>query len=900
MKINMKKIISLLLILCMMVPFNLSYAADSTSEADYKGILDYLGITTNIKGEHVTRGELMVMACDMLGLKNIPSEEVSYYVDVPYDSPQLKYINQMTALGYARGIDGSFFPDRACTVTEFVTMMVRVTGYDVPAEIKGGYPAGYLMYASSNRILRGGYSTEQLVDAQTAIKILYNTLNAPFLKMVSYSQNPEYESSTTILYEIFKCEKLSGIVVANDKTELYGSTKASIKTVDIKSGNNRKNYRDRFYAASDYIGYNIEFLLDVSVENEETIVYATPTKNQTHEIDKKDITSIDSLITNIKYYLENADREYQVRVSQNAAFIYNGEGTFGIVPDDLTSKTGHLKLISNDGDTTYDVIIIEAYDNEIVENVNKLSETVSIKIFACDNVSDPTKPIKAKTLSLNTEKFEFVYIYKNGMKTEFSAIAADDIISYGISKSGQTAWAYVSSKGIKGKINEISDKGYVIDEVEYLFNDQFLLRYPDIKVGMSGRFGLDKYDNLVSFKADAGDGTVKYGYLMSAAKPKNMENTKFKILTADNKIEVFELADKTSVYIDNNEELGANASTTTTIFSPSGFIHQVIGYELNLDNEIRRVYVAKDVQDVEDKVQTGLELNGDYGASLPRYYASALDLLYYLDKSTTIFYITTEDDGKLVSEDYSYVSDNSRLADYETFNCRVYNVTYDRIAKIMTILTKLDSALEDPSEETVYMNHLLVIDKISTVVDSEGSPTYKLSGAFNGKISDFVVEKERPAYHTLKDAKPGQAWRIIPNKNGEIAGAKLIFDPQNGTRLNAGDPLYLNTPGIYNGKTTPLVPNYTFASRNTKPNYMVGSVYYKSGTPNALHIEFELGVKLPYFLDGSLKVCIFDMKTKKLTMGGVGDISVDSSANRIFSANRGGFPRTLVVYKNID
>ena len=902
----MKRIICLLLILCI-VPLNFSYADDSALEADYKGMLDYLGISTNISGEFVTRGELMMMACGLLGLKNLPNEEISYFTDVPYDSPQLKYINQMVNLGYARGSDGLFYPERPSTIAEFVTMMIRVTGYDVLAEIKGGYPTGYLVCATSNRILRSGMPVDQPVDIQTAIKLLYNTVNAPYLKMVSFSQNPEYESSTTILYEIFKCEKYSGVVTATDKTELYGSANTDLKTVDIVSGSVRTNYRDKFYTASEYLGYNIEFLLDVSEMNEENIVYATPVKNQTHEIDKRDIDSIDNLISSIKYSIDY--KEYQARLAQNVAFIYNGEGAFGITPADLMSRTGRLKLISNDGDNLYDVVIVEAYDNSVVETVNKSAESVSVKF-----------PINGeKIISLSDENFENIYIYKNGIRTEFASIATEDVISYGISKSGKTVWAYVSSKSVKGKITEITDEAYIIDDVEYLINDQFLLNYPDMKIGLSGRFGLDKYDNLVFFKADAGDGTTKYGYLLSAAKPKDMNNARYKVLKSDGDIEIFNIADKAKLYVDN-VATGENLNTTSKIFAVDTDAkpytnHQIISYELNSNNEIKDLYIAEAVQPIEDKVQTGLELNADNSGSSLRYYASALGLLYYLDKTTSMYYITTEKGGRVVADEYCYVSDNSRLSDYENVSCKLYNVSYDRIPKFVTIQTELDGAVSDPSEENTYMNHLLVIEKISTVIDKDGAQSYKVSGAFNGKITDYTVVRGGEVYEKLRNAQPGQAWRVIPNKNGEIAGATLIFNPVflGGLRKEAGDPLCLDTEGIYRGKTPPVLADFTFDSRNQKPNYMVGSVYYKSTIPNAIHIEYfdrrvnasdsnlidEETYKMPYFLDGSLKICVFDYKTKKLTMGGIADIGVDSSSNKIFSANRGGFPRTLIVFKNI-
>lgn len=152
----------------------------------------------------ITRAEATKLICSACGFDNDMSEtpvKEKMYSDVAASHWVYPYAVKATMYGITDGYDdGSFKPDNEVTVQEFVKMIVCAVGYGVYAENLGGYPNGYMAYASNISIIKDMVlKKDDVLTRRAAFNLLYNTLDVPLLVVDGYSVDgagvvmPEYK-----------------------------------------------------------------------------------------------------------------------------------------------------------------------------------------------------------------------------------------------------------------------------------------------------------------------------------------------------------------------------------------------------------------------------------------------------------------------------------------------------------------------------------------------------------------------------------------------------------------------------------------------------------------------------------------------------------------------------------
>ena len=141
----------------------------------------------------ITRAESAKMIC-VAG--NIQVEETygeeDAFPDVGKDFWGYKYICALKREGIVVGDEmGLFNPENEITNEEIIKMIVSLLGYDVGAEMRGGYPAGYTFYATQL-----GITKDLMLGVNTSATrndvgiMLCNALDIPLLLL-----NDEKETS---------------------------------------------------------------------------------------------------------------------------------------------------------------------------------------------------------------------------------------------------------------------------------------------------------------------------------------------------------------------------------------------------------------------------------------------------------------------------------------------------------------------------------------------------------------------------------------------------------------------------------------------------------------------------------------------------------------------------------
>lgn len=154
---------------------------------DYAAAIDYVSELGIMVGDDqgnfnpyktVTRAEMATIVCRMLDeTENLPSSTV--FTDVPVGHWANAYIGRAAELGIVSGYGGGKFgPSDLVTYEQATTMIVRAIGAEDDAQKAGGYPNGYLAYASEYGLLDDiqAKTGEALSRADIAI-IFYNYYN---------------------------------------------------------------------------------------------------------------------------------------------------------------------------------------------------------------------------------------------------------------------------------------------------------------------------------------------------------------------------------------------------------------------------------------------------------------------------------------------------------------------------------------------------------------------------------------------------------------------------------------------------------------------------------------------------------------------------------------------------
>ncbi len=143
----MKRILTLILALTMLLSCVSSVSADSIGL--FKGMDVLTEFTDRAEKDYVRRDEFAAVAATLMGV-NAQGVAATNFADVTADNAYGAAISAVSGSAIMNGVGGgSFAPQATITVRDAAVVVIRLLGYDVWAQAKGGYPTGYISAATS-------------------------------------------------------------------------------------------------------------------------------------------------------------------------------------------------------------------------------------------------------------------------------------------------------------------------------------------------------------------------------------------------------------------------------------------------------------------------------------------------------------------------------------------------------------------------------------------------------------------------------------------------------------------------------------------------------------------------------------------------------------------------------
>lgn len=801
-------------------------AGNEVLTGEYAGILKilrYLDILTEEDvgveaSKEVERGYVATILSRVINPLYKPTE-LSGFSDVSKNTKNADGIYSALEQGIISKTD-KFYPSRIATCDEAIKMAMNTLGYiDYPDKFKIAQKAKKL-----NLYRNVGNGSETLTMGQL-VYLIKNMLeaNASAVDMVKVDGEDiqiclSENSSSFIERKDIVLRK--GIVTAQKNASMFADSKLRKDEIEI----NRLKYQCESNISEDLFGKTVYAYIDITNGMNLLIsVWEVPGENHQIDILGEDIVS--AMTSQVSYINENGKTQ-DGEVSQGAVVIYNNQ-YYGSMKSAINAKifddASNITLISNDDDTSFDVIKVERFKYVVVNAVSTISEVISL-------MYDEGK------IDVGLNKDSFV-LYTDGVESDFSALAKWDVLSVLEAKrqDGKMNYTIYSSRKPISGIWEASEQ--FGDIFEYIINGKSYKLAPDYDkyvtsnaslqkpvIGAISEFLISHDDKIVSVKAE---NEYEYAYLMCAGVFGTLDKvTKIKVFTFDGKNEELTCASKTTLYSESypSGKKISSEEICTELYSGTTLVCEIVAYKTDEQGNISKLYLEMDTTSLQpastDYPITKNYLGGGEGmTSSARLYANVLAGRYQLTGQTRILIVPPEEKRE-DAEEYQKTTYNIYPSDhyFDKNSFALYNV--EKFYTVPLMVVKGAKVEDVDNYETTFM-----VSKVTKGIADSGEMVYNFyyySGINETYIPVYddakIVENtgDNLWYGTdeidLDDIQAGDIMQIATDSQGVGVLARILFK--------------INNRGVYNVRSK--AENGTISiGKNASASSPIGIVYGK-------------------------------------------------------------------------
>ena len=871
---NLKKVLALVVALTMVLG-TVSFAfTDVAEDSDVYTAVQTLSSLSILNGyedgtfgpeKDITRAEFATVVCRALGLGN-PAKGATQFADVPADHWAAGYINLVAGQGIVNGYgDGNFGPEDNVTYEQAVKMLVVALGYEPMAAQKGGYPTGYLVVANTYGLTEGVKAPADAAAANRGIvaQLTYNALDIPMMAQTGFGTNVEYkildgnnDTEYTTLLTGLDVAKLGGVVTA---TSIINS--ADIGTVGYRIDD---DFDSEDFSASivpvtfdvaegvnadEYFGMASEIYVREYKTNKWEIIAIMPgAESLVVELDRSALQSI-STSAGLKY-LETEDAKRETTLKLEIAVASDGADTPAIIINNVEGSVqdirdlgpdAEIKVIENNGNNSYDMIVVKDYDYAIIDSVE------------ADRDRFTTKSFTRFDFDFEDETVVNTLLNKDGEAITLADFAEGDIIAY-IQDGVADKWCEIINLGqnvVTGTVTELGSEGkFYIDSVEYELAAEGMEGTSPITVNISdeGSFFLTNTGKVFFVDADASVAS-NYAYILDMGVQTGgfSDSMQYKLLTKEGEIKIFDVKD--SYKVDTNsyakdvvpaEFTAINSAASSQFKDVATAESRLITYKLDGNGKIREIKtVATDTVGTIGVDSSAKEYKGDsmsidgksiaedaiifnlVGSELDDAFATTASTL--VDESTYVGFVAYNTDGEadifVITKGQGAIDLTQGFAVVESINEITLN---DETAYKVRYYTAADSTLKE----------LTIVDGDAEVVWGSDAADIKdnAKGALimfaedgNGVATSYgviaVAEESKVASDAAYWVNPAAKAAIDAEEDLELVAGYITADNDAIKATSKGVNIKTNA-GTFVIKSN--TNSYTYNNNFNKPSIDVG------------------------------------------------------------------------------
>ena len=723
------------------------------------------------KSAKLTRLQFVVGAAKLFHLSELSAGSV--YSDVKANSVNAGYVTAANAAGWIATAD-KFNPNDEITFAQAIKILLSAAEYQILADAKGGFPTGYLTVANEIDLLEGvSIGNDTSVTVAEATILAYNLMLAPVFEITSYGDKMDFKrGGKTYIEKLYEAYPVEGVVTATEHNSIV--LNAPFKKDNGKIAIDGVEYK---YPGSDIslLGKNVTAYCAKENTRVKKVYCVIPDENEEITITAKDYMGISG--TRLSYLDGNKERKLDLDSAYKV--IYNGRRVASLNAATMLRDNGAtIRLLSNNGDDTYEFIFIDAYKYGIVTNVDYVGGYIGFKT-------------PAELIDLSDDTEHVCYIRKaTGESVELYELTKDTALAVKASMDNRIFDITVLPNSVTGTITGMFLEEYEIDlgDVTYKITKDFKENYIDTNLvamgdtisAVIGMYGEIAY--LISNSAG-----TSYGHLHDIYKdPAGFKPSAYvKIYTVGAAFQAYELAEKVivdGVKKDRNEAYNdfiapafnaAQADPTAPVL--------VIKYSLDNENKVNMIDFAS-----EDKTLYGKEL--DPQDSLVKYYSniSPSGGLYTSSSSRGI-------SSKVVLESSTIMVVPENVADRDD----------------ETLYSTMSGSSLNTNYASQYRFDIYDIDELGNAGYAILYDAASLTESIIERNSTYIIEKIRKAIVDEEEGYNIQCWSM--NKYETLFMPSSVTVTKNGapSTLVAGDIVRFV---VKNNKISSVAVDYDFSS----------------------------------------------------------------------------------------
>ncbi len=881
---SIKRVISLLLTLCMVLGFGAVAGAETSDRVRTQ--IEGLGLMQGYENgefgaeDELTRAQMAMIVARLLQLENV-SVGGDPFTDVAEDHWAYGVITTLYDMEIINGMgDGTFMPERSVNYFEAVKMLVAVLGYEQFAEDQGGYPGGYNMQAGKMGILKDVTAKEGTITRGEVAQLLYNSLR---IRPIGGNFMQNYLNADYTLYDILTDNKdlvrITG-VLKETSTASLDATEPALRAGYVIVGSNRLE-TDAFM--DEYLGCELTVFATVDEDGRPKEIRRFSVTNDTTvtTVASDDVVwdGNTAIITT-----EDGDEE-ELDVSGTAKILYNGRlGSFSDI------YYGSYTFIDNNDDTVADVLRIDEAQSFIVDKVNAAKATVYFKNNATLNGR------RAVVLDVTDEDKAITVLDGEGNVIKVEDIKSGDGITVFSSTDTNYVKAVISTQNIAGKITQISSEGIHIDGEAYkvaLKPNGSANFTPEVNA--EGNYVLDCFGNVIG-SAGAVTGQYLYAYVIDAGAGTGLDKTlSLRTITGtepvkevtttagvDNityyfqneSVKIYECAESVTVYNRKNSASPVGNRVKAASLNPTQFTRSMIAFRLNGDGKINELYMY-DTRDASF-------LPHQFNAKAMTFGGAGINRGYATDEATKFICIPD-----LISNPNPSLSDYSVQLSYADAaeGVKVFGTVFipsldyadpdSEPVDIVLIRDNMNAASAPvPSASADICIVGSVKKAVSTLADDAGGMVYELELLNGESVVKVATGTSGEAYNVAATLRKGDLIRYVKDGFGRIAGVKKLYSVQ-GLADNFSNNI--NIQGTSFRGQYGFIYDAILDSFDAEMNDYIDKVYLSFAEDGNLD-DFRLDSYLRAAKEDAPPVYLYNRKNGWITPGSLEDITASAYA----------------------
>ena len=345
----MKKIINILLVITsMMFCFAYTASADEGEKNKELLILEYMGLAEEGATSSellITRAEYLQTVLKTIGIPFSAVDSEPIFTDMTKAHKYHDAVVTAYSMGIIQGYSGLFRPDDYVTGHEAMIMTVNaIVGRQLSEDM--------VRFTADKLDLYDDVSLGTTVSYSQMCRILFNVLSA---YRVGYETDNgqvqiTFDGDETYFESVWDIYQYEGMVEAADGLSVYGEPwKADIAVLDDRI------FSAKAFSMGEYLGMNMHIFYEDN-DGDNTIVYAYADKdNIFSQYTYHDFDGYNADV--LKFYDGTKTQSY--RVNSKTTYILNGKLLNGNeIANVFKTNQGTYKLIDNNADDTYDLVIL--------------------------------------------------------------------------------------------------------------------------------------------------------------------------------------------------------------------------------------------------------------------------------------------------------------------------------------------------------------------------------------------------------------------------------------------------------------------------------------------------------------------------------------------------------------